>query len=524
MKKAVIYARFSSDQQREESIEAQVRACKSLCLAKGYLLTNIYADEAKSGRSTMERDQYNKMLEDAKEHKFDIIVMHKIDRNARNEFDYFVFKQKMARYGIRYEYAAQTVDSSPEGQMMEGILVNFAAYYSRNLAKETKKGLNENAYKAQFNGGTPPFGYDINADKHYIINEYEAEAVRLIFRMYMDGKGYTTISHALNARGYKTKQGKPFGKNSLFDILRNEKYIGVYTFNAVVKGPDGKRNTHSSPSDQLIRIEDALPSIVDKALFFAVQEKRKLNKGCAKKFQSKRDYLLTGKIFCKNCGSAMNGHTIHKDGKEYVYYSCTHKHNTGDWKCATPSVPADLLEDYVLKTLKEKLLSRESITKLAEFMEECYEKEFNEKDKILKQLQLEKSTWETKIKKLLNFVMEYGGNIKIHNELEEINEKIDFINKKIDEIEKTRLEKLSKEQILSVLDELKLALENVGDQETKKTLVTLFVTKVSIDQNQILLYLSTANFSNKMVPRTQTIPIRKYDMIIRADTSILKAS
>ena len=323
MKKAVIYARFSSDQQREESIEAQVRACKAVCLAKGYLLTNIYADEAKSGRSTSERDQYNKMLEDAKEHKFDVIVMHKIDRNARNEFDYFVFKQKMVRYGISYEYAAQTVDSSPEWQMMEGILVNFAAYYSRNLVKETKKGLNENAYKAQFNGGTPPLGYDIDTDKHYIINEHEAEAVLLIFALYMDGKGYTTISHELNSRGYRTRQGRPFGKNSLFDILRNEKYIGVYTYNAIVKGADGKRNTHSCPSEQLIRIENAIPPIVAKALFFAVQEKHEKNKGCARKFKAKRDYLLTGKIFCTNCSSAMNGHTTTIRGKQYSYLPAT---------------------------------------------------------------------------------------------------------------------------------------------------------------------------------------------------------
>lgn len=477
-------------------------------LSQRLLLTNIYADEAKSGRSTSERDQYNQMLADAKDKKFDVIVMHKIDRNARNEFDYFVFKQKMAKYGIQYEYAAQTVDSSPEGQMMEGILVNFAAYYSRNLAKETKKGLNENAYKAQFNGGTPPFGYDVDTDKHYVINEHEAEAVRLIFNMYMDGKGYTMISHELNTRGYKTKQGKPFGKNSLFDILRNEKYIGVYTFNAVVKGVDGKRNTHSAPSDQLIRIEDTLPPIVDKALFLAVQKKREKNRGCAMKFKSKRDYLLTGKIFCNDCGSAMNGHTITKESKQYYYYVCTHKHNIGDRKCATPCIPGDRLDLFVLQSIKERVLAPDSIAKLSELMQEAYEKNYNDREKFLTGLQQEKLQWEAKAKKLLNFVMEYGGNKRVSEELNEADKNISFLDKKINEITKISPVKLTKEQISLAMYEFSKAIDNVRDVETKKTLVTLFVTKVLVDHHSILLYLSTESFAYKMVPRTGIEPVR----------------
>lgn len=94
------------------------------------------------------------MLADALEDKFDIIIFHKIDRNSHNELNYFIFKDKLKKLGIRYEYAAQSIDSdTAEGQMMEAMLVSIAAYYSRNLAKEIKKGLNENAYKAQFNVG-----------------------------------------------------------------------------------------------------------------------------------------------------------------------------------------------------------------------------------------------------------------------------------------------------------------------------------------------------------------------------------
>lgn len=180
MQRAVIYARFSSDMQREESIDAQVRACKNYCQSKGYLVIGQYVDEAKSGRELTKRDAYNQMLADALEDKFDIIIFHKIDRNSRNELNYYTTKDKLEKLGIRYEYAVQHIDASPEGQMMEGVLVSMAAYYSRNLSKETKKGLNENAYKAQFNGGTAPLGFRI-VDKHYEIEPIEAEAVLALF-------------------------------------------------------------------------------------------------------------------------------------------------------------------------------------------------------------------------------------------------------------------------------------------------------------------------------------------------------
>ena len=146
MQRAVIYARFSSDNQREESIDAQVRACKAYCKGKGYLVTHIYRDEAKSGTKLAGRDAYNQMLDDAKDDLFDVVIFHKVDRNARNEFDYYTTKRTLTQLGIKYEYAVQNIDNTPEGQMMESMLVGFAAYYSRNLAKETKKGLNENAY------------------------------------------------------------------------------------------------------------------------------------------------------------------------------------------------------------------------------------------------------------------------------------------------------------------------------------------------------------------------------------------
>ena len=356
MERAVIYARYSSDQQREESIDAQVRACREYCQRKGYLVTKIYADEAKSGKSIAKREQYKKMLSDSQKNLFDVVVFHKIDRNSRNELDYYLTKNQLISSGIKYEYAAQNIDTSPAGQMVEGILVAVAANYSRNLAEETKKGLKENALKALFNGGRPPLGFEINQENKYIINDYEAGAIRIIFDLYLKGKGYHYIISQLNSLGYKTREGRKFGKNSLYDILRNPKYCGTYTFNKVNKDPSGKRNSHKI-SENTIIVEDAIPAIISKEDFRKVQEKMSRNKHRTAAYRSKETYLLTGKAFCGICGAAMTGHRASARGKKYVYYTCAARDRLGISACENKVVPRDELEQVVLDTLKEELLS-----------------------------------------------------------------------------------------------------------------------------------------------------------------------
>jgi site-specific DNA recombinase len=144
-------------------------------------------------------------------------------------------------------------------------------YYSKNLAREVMKGLQENACQAKFNGGIPPLGYDI-VDGKYIINEKETETVRLIFDLYAQGYGYRHIIDELNLRGYRTKKGKPFSKNSIYEILKNEKYTGKYIFNKVTK------KNHRMVKEDIIVIDNAIPAIIDEDLFREVQKKMEENK------------------------------------------------------------------------------------------------------------------------------------------------------------------------------------------------------------------------------------------------------
>ena len=492
IKRAVIYARFSSDMQREESIEAQVRACKDYCRRKHYVVTDVYVDEAKSARDVLKRDAYNQMMADAIAHKFDVIIFHKIDRNARNEFNYYSFKHTLSTLGIGYEYAAQNIDFSPEGQMMENMLVGFAAYYSRNLAKETKKGLNENAYKAQFNGGKPPLGYKI-VDKQYVIEPTEAEAVKLIFTMYISGHGYGSIAHALAAKGFKTREGKNFGKNSLYDILANEKYTGTYTFNKTNRKENRPRNMHiDSPADDFIRIEDAIPSIISKNDFKMAQEIKQHNKKKAGSYKAKAHYLLSGKIFCGHCGSTMTGHRTTSHKREYIYYNCNRHERIVTERCPQSRLSRDAVEKLILEKIEKEIFSPIAKENISRFLSKEYEnfvKTVSEKTSILAS---EKATAERKLNNLYELVENGEADEFIIGRINKLKTEIKIIQNKINNNNSSKkMRIITQQEILDILNNLHEDVYSNKDIDAQQILINLFVDKVVVDNKKISLQLTT---------------------------------
>ena len=275
IKRAVAYARFSSDHQRNESIDAQMRAIRDYAQDNQILIVDEYIDRAKSA-TTDQRPEFQRMIEDSEKRSFDIIIVHKLDRFSRNRYDSAFYKRKLRQNGVVLHSVTEHLDDSPEGIFMESFFEGQAEYYSKNLAREVMKGLKENAYNCVHTGGKPPIGYDVDRDtKKLVINDYEAQSVKLIFQRFLEGRGYGEIIDELNVLGYKTKQGGYFTKNSLHSLLKNEKYTGNMVYNrSASKDVDGKRNGHKwKPESDWIRIEDAFPAIVSKDDFELVQQK-----------------------------------------------------------------------------------------------------------------------------------------------------------------------------------------------------------------------------------------------------------
>ena len=266
--KVATYARFSSNNQREESIMSQQRHMHKYIAQKGYLLVEEYVDEALTGTNT-NRPAFKKMIDDAKQHKFDVVIVHKMDRFARSVYDTLDVKKQLLMYGVTIESVIDKFESTPEGDLQQIIQLGINEYYSKNLAREVMKGLSENAYQAKHNGGIPLYGYDVDPEtKKYIINEHEAGAVRIIFNKIIQGFSYRELAEYLNLLGYRTKIGNKFSATSSFyDILTNPKYKGEYVFNRSVSKPKqlGMKRSHrkNKNEEEIIRIPNGIPAIVD---------------------------------------------------------------------------------------------------------------------------------------------------------------------------------------------------------------------------------------------------------------------
>jgi site-specific DNA recombinase len=221
--RAVAYARFSSDNQRDESIDAQMRAIEQFCEQKGLLLVETYTDRAKSATSD-KRPAFQKLITDSDKHIFDVVVVHKLDRFSRDKYDSAKYKHKLKKNGVKVLSVTENLDGSPESIILESVIEGMAEYYSKNLAREVMKGMKETALKCQHTGGFAPLGYSVDpVTRKYVINESEREIVETIFDMYLDGNGYNQIVKALNEKKFKSRYGKAIGKSIIPTILSNEK-------------------------------------------------------------------------------------------------------------------------------------------------------------------------------------------------------------------------------------------------------------------------------------------------------------
>ena len=321
MKDAVIYARYSSDKQTEDSIEAQVRACREYAMRNGFTVQEIYADQGISGKGskTASRRQYQRLLRDCDKGTVHTILIHKYDRIARNLGEHVNLEARLKTNGVQLVAVAQDFGRSNEAKIMRALMWSLSEYYIDNLSNETKKGLRETALKGLHTGGYPPFGYDVTGEKnnrHYVINELEAGFVRKMFSAALDGKGFVPLIEEMASAGITGKRGRPIKYPQIYEILRNEKYTGVYLYSATEARSRADRRTKADA----IRIENAVPVIIDKALFEGVQQVMKGRKHTGRK----ADYLCSGLVYCQ-CGAKMHGMTSKRKGHEYTYFTCSKK-------------------------------------------------------------------------------------------------------------------------------------------------------------------------------------------------------
>lgn len=339
----VIYARYSSDRQREESIEGQVRVCREYAEQNGLTVTDIYVDRAISGR-TDARPDFQRMIADAKKNLFGNLIVYKTDRFARNKYDAVIYKSQLKKQGIKIHYAAEFIPDTPEGVLLESVMEGYAEFYSLELSQKIKRGIEENVRKGKTIGGPPVLGFKTNEEGFYEVDETTKPLVEYIFREYARGTTVADICKYLNDMGYRTSKGKQFSQSTIPRIISNEKYIGNYLGN-----------------------EGVLPRIIDQKTFELANERKNKNKRM-NTHKAETDYLLSGKVFCGECRSNMVGISCYnRKKKQYFYYACQEqrKHN-----CDLKPIKKDELEDTVYNACLEFLKTPQTIdyicVKLAE--------------------------------------------------------------------------------------------------------------------------------------------------------------
>ncbi|MBE6553612.1 MAG: recombinase family protein [Ruminococcaceae bacterium] len=502
MKRAIAYARFSSDLQREESIDAQLRAIRKYCDEHDFVLLATYADKGISGTSD-NRPEFQKMIATATKGNVDAVIVHKLDRFARNRYDSAFYKNILKKNNVKLISVLENLQDSPESVILESVIEGMNEYYSLNLSREVRKGLQENALECKVTGGPPALGYSVDrATQKYVINEYEAEAVRMIFRMYLDGYSYTEIIDALNAKGYRTRRGVTFAKNSLYAILRNERYTGVYIYvKDSTKNSKGKYVRHGEyEPEAVIRIPGGIPAIISEQEFQLVQAKMKERQHKAAKFSAKQEYLLSGKIYCGECGSpyAGNSRKPRPDHPLYISYKCTRR-NQRDTKCNNPEINRDKLERLVLERLSEVLFNPDVIPRLVEqYNEYIAEKTGSVRERMLV-LQTELRDVERKITNTVNLMIETGSAAfkdKL-NELEQSKEKLLF---ELTEAEAAlKQENFSEEQICKLFHIAEQQLKN-GTLANRRLVIDQYINKIIIYPDKIEVYMNL--MSNYTVKET----------------------
>jgi len=347
---AFISARYSTDNQNPDSIEVQVEKCKEWCHQHAVPVLGIYADEATSGMKET-RAQYEEMMRQLRYGIADMVVIYDQSRMFRKMTAWFAFRDELTAMGVQVISVTQPMIGKdlrdPTNFLTEGSMALFNQIWALQSRQKTMEKMRFMARNGQHTGGKPALGYVVK-DGRLEICEEEAVIVWRIFHEYADGKSYQQIITGLNRDGLKTKRGNAFGANSLHDLLHNEKYIGVLIYGQSPYREDGTRNTHNKDLSNAIRIENALPAIVDKKLFETVQARMAQNKRQQGGRPPKnREYPLRGRVFCADCKSAM---TITTSQQKYNYYRCTGKKRLHT--CEAAPISADHLEKRVAEAVR----------------------------------------------------------------------------------------------------------------------------------------------------------------------------
>ena len=458
--KAVIYARYSSDNQREESIEGQLRECTAFAEKNGITVLRHYIDRAFSAR-TDNRPEFQNMIRDSGKKLFDMIIVWKLDRFARNRYDSARYKATLKKNGVKVVSATEVISEGAEGIILESVLEGYAEYYSADLSEKVVRGMTENALKCKYNGATVPIGYRIDSEQHFQIDPLKAPFVLEAFKRYDEGATMTQIRDWLNAQGVKNSRSQPITYNNIQRLLSNRRYIGEYSYRSII-------------------VPDGIPMIVPKELFDRVQEKLEKNRKAPARHKAEDDYLLTTKLFCGYCGAYLCGESgTSRTGLVHHYYKCVSVKKKRTEYHKKP-VRKDWIEDLVVRETMKMLMDDAAIEAIVSKLMELQDRE--NVNLPLYERQLHET--ETAINNLLNAIQQGILTKSTKARLEELESARDELENRI-ACEKLAKPKISAEFMTFWLHRFRQL--DVKQKSHRKMLIDVFINAIFLYDDKMVI-------------------------------------
>ena len=469
-KTAVIYARYSSHSQTEQSIEGQLHDAYEYAEKNGYTIIEEYIDRAKTATSD-DRPAFQQMIKASEDGHFQFVIVWKQDRFARNRYDSAVYKRILKNNGIRVVSVMENITDSPEGVILEGLLESMAEYYSANLSENIKRGKAESVRKGLYPGGPVPIGYIIQ-DKRLIPDPRTAPVVQEIFRRYADGERTADIARDLNARGLRCKRGALFQRGTLMHILANRTYAGDYCY-----------------GDQIIT--ESITPLIDHDLFDRAQARRDIaRKGPASSRDRSSPCLLTGKIFCGECGGKILGACgQNKTGKVYKYYQCEaqgHKRS----QCGLRHILREDIHYGVCRVVSDFVLNkkRRTLESLADSIMELYQSEID--TSALKSMESQYNQLEKDLDKLVDslIVMPESARPRIASRMEALERQKNDLGSRLIRKRAECNATFSKDDFVKAL---RITFDDLKSIENQKFIINNFVNSVYLyNDGRIVVYLN----------------------------------
>lgn len=392
MQRAVFYARVSTEEEKQlNALSKQIQENKDIIREKGWKLVDEYVDEGKSGTQSRRRKEYQRLLSDLDQDKFDIVVVKSQDRLQRNAGDWYIFVDKLIKAGKQlFLYLDNKFFVPADDALITGIKAILAAEYSRDLSKKINNSAQRriekvrNGEKVSAMGTNMCYGYYIK-DGEWVVDYEQAKVAKLMYDLYLEHDSIRKVVDILNEAGYRNQKGGKFCADSVARVLKNPRYKGTLVVNRFHRDFD-RHCIEKKPPEEWVTQDDAFEAIVDKETWEKVNERLEAKRANDKGKKISRD-PMGGKMFCCECGSPL---WRHRSNGYYSWY-CSQKMSRGKSSCIGSSI-SDKKFKGILKDLSEDLVVihrdaiRSSILSWLESVKSSLSSE-NDNSKYLKELE-----------------------------------------------------------------------------------------------------------------------------------------